>query len=145
FVVVDLLPDSGARQLLGPDASPAQVAALERALGLDRPAWRRYAGWLGGALQGDLGESLATGEKAAVVVGDRSPRQAELVAVPGGRCVGRGPRRWRAGSAPRDRSSCGPPARCSSSRPRSSRRSPPAWPPRGFRRVGRIAGPIARP
>lgn len=79
FVVVDLLPGSAARQLLGPDASPAQVAALERALGLDRPAWRRYAEWLGGALQGDLGESLASGQKAARLVGERSPVTFQLV------------------------------------------------------------------
>jgi len=80
FIVVDVTPGGAARQLLGPEATEAQVAQLEHELGLDRPAWQRYAAWLGGAVRGDLGESLASGQSVARLLGERLPVTLQLVA-----------------------------------------------------------------
>ena len=59
FGAVELLPGDIAQQILGQAATEETVAAFRRELGLDRPAVTRYFEWLGGALQGDFGVSLA--------------------------------------------------------------------------------------
>ncbi|MFJ9895810.1 ABC transporter permease [Streptomyces sp. NPDC091280] len=61
FLAVQALPGDVATQILGKDATPDAVAALREKLHLDRPAWERYADWVGGALHGDFGTSLVTG------------------------------------------------------------------------------------
>jgi peptide/nickel transport system permease protein len=60
FATTQLLPGDPARARLGKEATPAAVAAIDKRLGLDRPAWKQYTSWLGGLLHGDLGESLTT-------------------------------------------------------------------------------------
>ena len=57
FAAVDVLPGSAASAVLGRDASPAAVRILTHRMGLDRPATTRYADWLKGFVQGDLGDS----------------------------------------------------------------------------------------
>ena len=59
FVAVNLLPGDFAQLILGQGATPEAVAAIRHDLGLDQPLLARYAGWLGGILQGDLGTSFA--------------------------------------------------------------------------------------
>src|SRR5882724_8590368 len=60
FTALQALPGDLATQLLGRDATPSAVAQLRATLHLDRPAWRRYLDWLGGALHGDFGRSLVS-------------------------------------------------------------------------------------
>ena len=43
FAVLEWLPGSPAQVMLGDTATPESIAALEARLGLDRPAWVRYA------------------------------------------------------------------------------------------------------
>ncbi|MEM6693291.1 MAG: ABC transporter permease [Pseudomonadota bacterium] len=62
FFAVELLPGDVAQQILGRDATPETLAALRERLGLNEPAVARYVAWLGGIVQGDLGESLVTGQ-----------------------------------------------------------------------------------
>ena len=50
FVVMNLLPGNAAQELLGANATPAQVHQLEIRLHLNEPFWVRYGGWLAGAL-----------------------------------------------------------------------------------------------
>ncbi|CAM4255418.1 ABC transporter permease [Nocardia ninae] len=57
FVVVDLLPGSTARAVLGRDATPERVAAKERELGLDRPLPQRFWDWISGVATGDFGRT----------------------------------------------------------------------------------------
>jgi peptide/nickel transport system permease protein len=57
FVAVEVLPGDPARALLGVNAEPAAVEALQRQLGLDQPALVRYVHWLSGLVRGDLGTS----------------------------------------------------------------------------------------
>lgn len=59
FAAAQLLPGNVGRAVLGRDASEEAVAAYNREHGLDRPAVVQYLDWLGSALRGDLGESLA--------------------------------------------------------------------------------------
>ncbi len=59
FAVLEWLPGSPAQVMLGDTATPESIAALEARLGLDRPAWVRYASWIGGLLRGDSATSYA--------------------------------------------------------------------------------------
>jgi peptide/nickel transport system permease protein len=79
FVVMSVLPGNAAQQILGVQATPAQVHQLEVELGLDRPAWVRYANWIGGVLTGNLGKSLASGQPVTAIIGQRLPITVELV------------------------------------------------------------------
>ena len=80
FVALQALPGNLATQILGQNATPQAVAALDARLHLDRPAWERYLSWLGGALHGDFGRSLATGQPAVSVVG-HALRNTSLLAL----------------------------------------------------------------
>ncbi|WP_433273336.1 ABC transporter permease [Pseudonocardia xinjiangensis] len=81
FWVLNLIPGSAAQQLLGPEATPAQVRALELELGLDRPAVLRYLDWLGGAVTGDLGQSLVSRQPVTDLLGERLAVSGELVVL----------------------------------------------------------------
>ena len=59
FATAQLLPGNVGRSVLGRDASEDAVAEYNHEHGTDRPAVVQYLDWLGGAVQGDLGESLA--------------------------------------------------------------------------------------
>jgi peptide/nickel transport system permease protein len=61
FILTSLVPGDAGRTILGPNASPAQVAALDQQLGLNRPLVVRYWEWLVGALHGNLGISITSG------------------------------------------------------------------------------------
>jgi peptide/nickel transport system permease protein len=58
FGALLLIPGNPAQAILGIDATPADLEALEARLGLDKPPIERYFNWLGGVLRGDLGESI---------------------------------------------------------------------------------------
>lgn len=60
-----------ARRILGQNATPELVARKSADLGLDRPVWTQYWGWLKGAVQGDFGRSWFTGELVATGVTSR--------------------------------------------------------------------------
>jgi peptide/nickel transport system permease protein len=81
FWVLDLIPGNAAQQLLGAEATPEQVRALELQLGLDRPAVVRYLEWLAAAATGDLGDSLVSGQPVSALLGERLVVTGELVAL----------------------------------------------------------------
>jgi peptide/nickel transport system permease protein len=58
FSLIHLIPGNPATVILGQEATPEAIAALEHELGLDRPLVVQYFVWLGNVLQGDLGRSL---------------------------------------------------------------------------------------
>lgn len=80
FVVMNLLPGDAAQELLGANATPAEVHALEAKLHLNEPFWVRYGHWIGGVLHGDLGASLTNGLSVTSILGQRLPVTFELVA-----------------------------------------------------------------
>jgi peptide/nickel transport system permease protein len=81
FWVLALIPGNAAQQLLGPEATPEQIRALEVEMGLDRPAVLRYLDWLGGAVTGDLGTSLVNNQSVTGQIAERMAVTGELVAL----------------------------------------------------------------
>ncbi|MEM6988177.1 MAG: ABC transporter permease, partial [Pseudomonadota bacterium] len=71
FFMVELLPGDIAQAVLGMSATEENLAALREQMGLNQPAIVRYFGWLGGAVTGDLGTSIVTGERVTSVIGGR--------------------------------------------------------------------------
>lgn len=79
FLIASLLPGDLAYVILGDQASPENVAALRRDMGLDQPLWWRYLSWLGHVLQGDLGRSFRTGQTVLQAVAERFPVSLQLM------------------------------------------------------------------
>lgn len=73
FLLGELLPGSLATVMLGQGANPEAIEALERELGLDRPAPVRYFNWVGGMLTGDFGNSLLTSRSVAQDIAQKFP------------------------------------------------------------------------
>ncbi|WP_417432449.1 ABC transporter permease [Kiloniella sp.] len=71
FLAVELLPGDIAQELLGQNATPESLAALRESLGLNSPPHIRYFDWLGNAIQGNLGTSLATERPITDLIGQR--------------------------------------------------------------------------
>ncbi|MBN6040272.1 ABC transporter permease [Amycolatopsis sp. 195334CR] len=71
FLATLLLPGDPARAILGQQATPERIAALQAQLGLDQPVWQRYLSWLGGVVTGDLGTSAATQGPVTALLADR--------------------------------------------------------------------------
>ena len=62
FLAIQALPGDVAQQILGRDATEESIAKMRSELGLDTPVVLRYIQWLFGAVQGDFGTSLVSGE-----------------------------------------------------------------------------------
>ena len=71
FAVLEIVPGDPARLMLGINATDDAVAALRDQLGLNQPLLTRYFSWLGGLLQGDLGNSFTYSSSVAELIGDR--------------------------------------------------------------------------
>lgn len=61
FFAVQALPGDVAQQLLGQNATPEAVEVLRAQLGLDQNVWARFGSWIAGAVTGDFGTSLVSG------------------------------------------------------------------------------------
>lgn len=81
FVATLLLPGDPARAILGQQATPERVAALQHQLHLDLPVWQRYLDWLGGLFTGDLGTSTSTQGPVTALLGDRISASLVLLVV----------------------------------------------------------------
>ncbi|MEM8589713.1 MAG: ABC transporter permease [Pseudomonadota bacterium] len=79
FTIARIVPGDPARIALGPLATQEQVAALQAEMGLDRPIHSQYLGYVGGLLQGDLGQSLLTQRSVNEDIGDTFAATFELV------------------------------------------------------------------
>ncbi len=73
FVLTAITPGDPGQTLLGTQATPAAVAAIDKSLGLDRPIYEQYRSWLEQALHGDLGRSLFSGEAVTTILGSGLP------------------------------------------------------------------------
>lgn len=73
FFLLYLSSGSIARNIVGDQATPEQVALKEVELGLDQPILSRYLDWMVNALQGDLGSSWFTSEPVASSLATRIP------------------------------------------------------------------------
>ncbi|MGV9744355.1 ABC transporter permease [Rhodococcus zopfii] len=79
--LLGLAPGSVAQVILGENATPDAVAAMNTELGLDAPFWSQYATWLGNAVRGDLGTSPLTGQSVTEAIGERLPVTLQLAVM----------------------------------------------------------------
>ena len=79
FLIAALLPGDLAIATLGDEATPDKVSALRHEMGLDQPLMLQYLHWLGGALAGDFGRSVRTGELVLSAILQRLPVTLELM------------------------------------------------------------------
>ncbi|MCY4592281.1 MAG: ABC transporter permease, partial [Alphaproteobacteria bacterium] len=78
FFLLRAIPGDPASYMLGDYATEESVAALKAELGLDRPVWEQYLGFVKRALTGDLGTSVVTGQPAFDEVLESIPWSAAL-------------------------------------------------------------------
>lgn len=83
FGATRVLPGNAALAILGHNATPARLHALEARLHLDRPLPAQYWAWLSGLLGGHLGRSLVNGEPVWQLVEPRLVNSALLAALAG--------------------------------------------------------------
>lgn len=81
FLLLHLAPGDPVQRLLGPAATPDQIVAGRTSLGLDRPLAEQYVRWLGGAVRGDFGQSIAHGRPAGALLAEAWPATALLVSL----------------------------------------------------------------
>ncbi|MFY3552554.1 ABC transporter permease [Achromobacter insolitus] len=62
FALIRAIPGDPASLMLGDIDNPALLAEMRHALGLDRPVGEQFLIWVGNAIQGDLGMSIARRE-----------------------------------------------------------------------------------
>lgn len=62
-----------ARNIMGSEATQAQVAAKAASLGLDQPLWKQYVNWVGKAVGGNLGKSFLNGQSVTDAMALRIP------------------------------------------------------------------------
>ena len=62
FAMTEVLSGDAATAALGQGRTDENLEAMRKKLGLDDPPHVRYLSWLGGVVQGDLGESLRDGQ-----------------------------------------------------------------------------------
>src|SRR4051812_36226281 len=56
--------------MLGKNANPAEIARMTHQLGLDRPLWRQYVGYVGGLARWELGRSWETKQRVSEMILD---------------------------------------------------------------------------
>src|SRR4051794_6212095 len=76
-----LIPGDAATNIAGPNGTDADVSRLRTELGLDRPLVEQYSDWLSGALHGDLGHSIYTGESVTTTISRRLNVTVSLTAL----------------------------------------------------------------
>lgn len=81
FFAAQVLPGDPAREVLGPHASPAVVAALDRRLGTDRSVIAQYGTWAGHLLSGNFGTSYQQQAPIGPLLGKALVHSLELAAL----------------------------------------------------------------
>jgi ABC-type dipeptide/oligopeptide/nickel transport system permease component len=81
FVISRVIPADPVALVAGDTATPAQVEALRRELGFDRPLPVQFVDYVGRLLRGDLGTSLYTTRAIAEDLAHRLPATVELTLV----------------------------------------------------------------
>jgi peptide/nickel transport system permease protein len=104
FTLARVIPGRPARLALGPRASEEAVQNLRDQMGLDKPLWEQYFDYVGGVVQGDLGQSLISNRNVAADLLEYFPATFELttlamilaifVGVPLGVIAGQHKDRW---------------------------------------------------
>src|SRR5512147_2177998 len=78
FLLIHLVPGDPIQQMLGENASAADVQAARHAFGLDVPLPQQYANYWKSVLHGDLGRSLRFDQPVSRLVASRYPQTLRL-------------------------------------------------------------------
>ena len=78
FFILDLAPGDPAKAALGEQARPEDIEAFREEMGLNDPFFVRYADYMIGLAQGDLGTSYKTRDAVGKEVWARLPNTAKL-------------------------------------------------------------------
>ena len=81
FLLIHLIPGDPVSVMLGPDATPAQIAATRAALGLDRPIAEQLFTFYARVLRGDLGHSYFLDRPVVTALAERVEPTALLTAA----------------------------------------------------------------
>jgi len=81
LLLVRLLPGGPVRALVGPRATPAQIAYYNRLYGFDQPIYVQYGKWVWQLLQGYFGYSVKLNQSVASLITERLPKTIILVAL----------------------------------------------------------------
>lgn len=81
FVLIHAVPANPATALAGDDATPAQIAAIRRKFGLDKPVYEQFGIYLGQVARLDFGLSAFSGRPVALDIRERLPATLELTTV----------------------------------------------------------------
>lgn len=73
FVLTRMIPGNPARTILGPQASPQDIAEMEIKLGLDKSKAEQYADYMIGILHGDFGTSYVYNQPVTTLIAERIP------------------------------------------------------------------------
>ena len=73
FGLIKLVPGDPAVVMGGSNATPAEIEAIRRNLGLDRPLWQQLFSFYANLARGDLGRSLLLGQPVLEALVERSP------------------------------------------------------------------------
>jgi len=78
FCALLAIPGDPAAIILGINANPEALAALQEQLGLNQPPVQRFFGWLGGILRGDFGTSIKWDVPVSELIAERLRLSAAL-------------------------------------------------------------------
>jgi peptide/nickel transport system permease protein len=78
FLLTRALPGDPAAYFAGASATPESIAEIRAKLGLDQPLVRQFAKYVEDLAQGDLGQSISTGQPVAAELLRRLPASLEL-------------------------------------------------------------------
>jgi peptide/nickel transport system permease protein len=81
LLLVRLLPGGPIRGLIGPRATPAQIAYYNRLYGFDRPIYVQYGKWVWQLLQGNFGYSVKLNQSVVSLIANKLPKTIILVAL----------------------------------------------------------------
>jgi peptide/nickel transport system permease protein len=82
FILLHAIPGGPALGILGPRATPGQIAEFEQETGLNKPLIEQYLVYLGHLLQGNLGYSYKLNQTVAAVFAQDLPKSLALVGPP---------------------------------------------------------------
>ena len=81
FMIIHSAPGDPVVNMLGIDVTEENVAELREIHGLNEPLYVQYVNWMGGILQGDLGQSLTRERSVTALIAARLPATLFLAVV----------------------------------------------------------------
>lgn len=94
FVLTRMIPGNPAITILGPQASPQDIAEMEIKLGLDKSMFEQYIDYMAGVLKGDFGTSYVYNRPVTSLIAEKVPQTlmititALVIALIIGVCIG---------------------------------------------------------